>query len=256
MTLRQKVATLFASKNLKQRAKTGIILLLLAIATAIPFEGWLLRIALAGAMSLAALEIYTARIYGSPRKSTVIFDLVESLVIGVAVVFILFCVPSIPRIALFIVIAYGHDIAALFVGKLLGGKIENGQFVRGKLFTRQPFPTLSPKKTGEGCIGGIISSAILSFGFIYVANSRLGADFRLPEFILAGGGGVVALLGDLLGSITKRGLQLDDSGEVLGLFPGFSAAENLLAGHGGYLDRFDSLSLVVAVAAILQFALA
>ena len=111
---------------------------------------------------------------------------------------------------LIIITAFGTDIMAYFTGFALG---------KHKLC-----PKISPKKTIEGSIGGILGSVILSglFGYFFVP------DILLHCIIIGVLGGIVSQFGDLTASIFKRKMGIKDYG-------------NLIPGHGGILDRFDSV---------------
>ncbi|QAT43137.1 phosphatidate cytidylyltransferase [Aminipila luticellarii] len=106
--------------------------------------------------------------------------------------------------------AFGTDIMAYFTGYFLG---------KHKLC-----PTISPKKTIEGSVGGILGSVILCGLFGYFLIPRL----LMHCIILGILGGVVSQFGDLTASIFKRKMGIKDYG-------------NLIPGHGGILDRFDSV---------------
>lgn len=111
---------------------------------------------------------------------------------------------------LIVLTAFGTDIMAYFTGMLIG---------KHKLC-----PKISPKKTIEGSIGGIIGSVVLCgvFGWIFVP--RLFVHCVIIGVI----GGVISQFGDLTASIFKRKMGIKDYG-------------NLIPGHGGILDRFDSV---------------
>ncbi|MCK8826280.1 phosphatidate cytidylyltransferase [Natroniella acetigena] len=100
-----------------------------------------------------------------------------------------------------------------------------GAYFVGMNFGKHPLaPRISPNKTIEGAVGGLIGSIIVTIIF-----GRYFLEFNyLTGFILGGLIGVVAQLGDLAVSIFKRDAQIKDSGE-------------LIPGHGGILDRIDSL---------------
>lgn len=103
------------------------------------------------------------------------------------------------------------DSCAFFVGSLLKGP---------KLY-----PALSPKKTISGAIGGLCGAIVV--GFVFYHWIRL--SIPLGGWLLfALGISLVGQIGDLVESAIKRSLQVKDSG-------------TLLPGHGGVLDRFDSL---------------
>jgi phosphatidate cytidylyltransferase len=110
-----------------------------------------------------------------------------------------------------------NDTVAYFVGKWKGKK---------KLI-----PRISPGKTVEGTIGGIISSTITGGVMNLIFKSPLEYSWAFSfGFII----GVVAVFGDLVESLIKRSLGVKDSGGIL-------------PGHGGVLDRFDSLIVVFPV---------
>lgn len=114
---------------------------------------------------------------------------------------------------LILISAWGCDTCAYCVGKLVGRK--------------KIFPQLSPKKTLAGCIGGVAGAALI--GAIYVAC--LGA--REPKTIcliavICGLGGIASMVGDLAASAVKRNKNIKDFGK-------------LIPGHGGIMDRFDSV---------------
>lgn len=106
---------------------------------------------------------------------------------------------------------YGSDTGAYFAGRFFG---------KHKMIER-----ISPKKTWEGFFGGWAAGFLLSFGLSFLYGRSLNPTLNLLLCILAP---VFAELGDLCFSAYKRGCGLKD----------FS---NLLPGHGGVLDRVDSL---------------
>lgn len=116
-----------------------------------------------------------------------------------------------------IVITWANDTAAYFTGVYLG---------RNRLW-----PRLSPKKTWEGTVGGLIGSGLfaLAFYLLFEPPVGLGAAAVVAFGIV---GGVLGLFGDLSISMLKRQIGVKDSGNV---FPG----------HGGMLDRMDSLLFVM-----------
>jgi phosphatidate cytidylyltransferase len=118
-----------------------------------------------------------------------------------------------PRVLLvFLVSVWVNDSAAYLVGSRWG--------------RRQLAPVLSPKKTWEGSIGGLVASALVSWG----ALVWLEAEERWQILGLLVVAGVAAQLGDLVESLLKRAAEVKDSGA-------------LLPGHGGLLDRLDAIIL-------------
>lgn len=116
-------------------------------------------------------------------------------------------------------IAWSCDIGAYFFGKKFG---------KNKLC-----PYISPKKTVEGAIGGMISSFIYAFLFCFFwqYTFKIYNINYLTVAIMAILGAPIAILGDLCFSLIKRLLSVKDFGEII-------------PGHGGVLDRFDSVIFV------------
>ena len=118
------------------------------------------------------------------------------------------------RMALPFVIAFGSDTGAYFTGMLLG---------KHKLA-----PHISPKKTIEGAVGGAVTGALCAFAYGCLLQ-KLG--FGVNQISLTGFGlvgSLVSQLGDLTFSAFKRQYAIKDYGKIL-------------PGHGGVLDRFDSI---------------
>jgi phosphatidate cytidylyltransferase len=123
------------------------------------------------------------------------------------------------------IVAFITDAGAYFVGITFG--------------KRHIFPNVSPKKSLEGCIGGIatVIAASALYGVILKFAAGLSPDFfALCLYGLLGG--VVTELGDLAFSLIKREFGVKDYG-------------NLLPGHGGILDRFDSMIFAAPVLYLL-----
>ncbi len=124
-----------------------------------------------------------------------------------------------PSLLLFaLVIVWAADVGAYFSGK---------QFGRVKLA-----PMISPGKTWEGVLGGLVLVAI----FAVVGNYWIGSDLRTLVPFCVGVAGI-SIVGDLTVSMFKRTSGIKDSGT---LFPG----------HGGVLDRVDSVSAASPVFAL------
>lgn len=121
------------------------------------------------------------------------------------------------------------DTLAYIVGVLIGGKI----------FKTRLSEKISPKKSIEGFIGGILGVFISTYGFIYIYKEFFRADLfekiNLNEaIILSILIALFSVLGDLFESKLKREFGVKDSGTIL-------------LGHGGFLDRFDSAMFVMPV---------
>ena len=119
--------------------------------------------------------------------------------------------------------AFGCDTGAYFTGYFLG---------KNKLC-----PVLSPKKTIEGSVGGIITSIVLCLLYGVWINKTYPMD-NVNVLLLCGligfAGSIISQIGDLAASSIKRQVGIKDYG-------------NLMPGHGGVLDRFDSVIMTAPV---------
>lgn len=120
---------------------------------------------------------------------------------------------------------------------------DSGAYIIGSLMAKRPqgnhkmFPRVSPAKSWEGLIGGVVFSLIAGYVFYQVGwTDTLGltAYPLLDSFLFAVVISVFGTLGDLMESLLKRTLGVKDSGKFM-------------PGHGGVLDRFDSLLLATPV---------
>jgi phosphatidate cytidylyltransferase len=123
-------------------------------------------------------------------------------------------------------LTWSSDTGAYFVGRLLG--------------RRKLMPSVSPAKTIEGSLGGVALSVVMCWAFVRMMLAPNGQLALTPVGIVVFGVliAVAAQVGDLFESLLKREAQVKDS-------------SGLLPGHGGFLDRVDSLLFVLPVAALL-----
>ena len=154
-------------------------------------------------------------------------------------------------IAGFSAMVYLHDFHEggkyLYLLTFIGAWVpDTFAYFTGVLFGKHKLiPDVSPKKTVEGAIGGLVFCVLAFVGFALVYNHFLTPEVGIPEnslalpvMLMAAIGlvaGVVSMVGDLTMSLIKRHYGIKDFGKIL-------------PGHGGFLDRFDS---VIAVAIIL-----
>lgn len=137
------------------------------------------------------------------------------------------------------VLVWVADIGAYFSGRLLGGK----------LFTRKLAPSISPGKTWEGVLGGLLGVALCALFWMQVEQRVVLDSVSIYGKLWQHGGWVTAIaivwltawsvVGDLVESLIKRSAGVKDS-------------SNLLPGHGGVLDRLDALLPVLPMAMMLQ----
>lgn len=120
-----------------------------------------------------------------------------------------------------IIAAWGTDIFAYLVGKACG---------------KHKFTDVSPKKSIEGCIGGLIGGVLMILGYTYVINNTLNFNISyLYITLVAIFLSAIGQIGDLAASTIKR-------------YAGVKDFSNLIPGHGGMLDRLDSVIFVAPFA--------
>lgn len=120
---------------------------------------------------------------------------------------------------LIFVIAFTTDTAAYFIGKSIGN--------------RKIAPLISPKKTIAGSVGGVVVAALCTILYGTILSSYF--SFVLPWYlylIIGVFGSIAGQCGDLMASMIKRKAKIKDFGTIL-------------PGHGGILDRFDSILFII-----------
>jgi phosphatidate cytidylyltransferase len=111
----------------------------------------------------------------------------------------------------------------------------------GSFIGKTPLSPISPKKTWEGTIGGIVLSVlVVALLFSYMGPGQIAWPFTGWIAAIALVASITGTLGDLLESKLKRMAGVKDSG-------------SFMPGHGGFLDRFDSLLLATTSVGILLF---
>lgn len=120
--------------------------------------------------------------------------------------------------------AWGNDTCAYCVGVLFG--------------KHKMSPKLSPKKSIEGFVGGVVGAAILgvlyALLFGYITKEPVTAGLIIAFAAICGIGGMISVVGDLAASAIKRQYEIKDYGK-------------LIPGHGGILDRFDSMIMTAPI---------
>jgi phosphatidate cytidylyltransferase len=177
------------------------------------------------ALAVTLVVLLAWRLPGGPagylRDVTAsVFTLAYVPLLGLFVALMLSAPDGARRVLLFIIVTVSSDIGGYFAGIAIG---------------RHPMaPVISPKKTWEGFAGSVV--ACLAAGAIALPLLLHGHVWQ--GLILGAAAVVAATLGDLVESMIKRDLEIKDMGTV---FPG----------HGGAMDRLDSLLVVAPVAWLL-----
>lgn len=124
-------------------------------------------------------------------------------------------------VALVFLCSWGCDTCAYCVGVLIG--------------KHKMAPKLSPKKSVEGAIGGLAGAALLGMLYALAINRWGGASASPASYaLICFVGGMISMVGDLAASAIKRNHEIKDYG-------------TLIPGHGGILDRFDSVIFTAPV---------
>ena len=140
----------------------------------------------------------------------------------------------------YVVDARGGTVLVMFP-VLLTWATDVGAYTFGRMFgAHKLLKSVSPSKTIEGSIGGLVLSVIIGWFYVpLVLHPYAQLALRpAPLILFAVGVSVVAQIGDLAESLLKREAGVKDSSTII-------------PGHGGVLDRFDSLLFVLPVAALL-----
>ena len=121
--------------------------------------------------------------------------------------------------------SWGCDTCAYCVGKLIG--------------KHKMSPVLSPKKSVEGAIGGVLGTMLLTYIYASVFSAQMGITQTNVWMLslISAVGALISMVGDLTASAIKRNYDVKDYGK-------------LIPGHGGILDRFDS---VIFTAPVIYF---
>lgn len=179
---------------------------------------YLLMWLIASLMVLMACYVIAYPKYNSEQMTMLFFGLIYVTVMLSFVFKVRFVQNGILYVWLIFIGAWGSDTCAYCVGKLLG---------KHKLPSK-----LSPNKTIEGCLGGIIGAALI--GFLFALAFFKNTDYWWQFAVIGAISSVISQIGDLTASAIKRNHEIKDYG-------------NLIPGHGGILDRFDSIIFIAPI---------
>lgn len=126
--------------------------------------------------------------------------------------------------------SWGCDTCAYCVGMLIG--------------KHKMAPKLSPKKSVEGAVGGVVGAALLGVAYAAAISGHISENenYMVSFAMICAAGALISMVGDLAASAIKRNHGIKDYGK-------------LIPGHGGILDRFDSVIFIAPVIYYLAQAL-
>lgn len=182
------------------------------------FDGqkYVTLMAIAALMMLMSLYVFTFPKYRTEEVAVAFFGVFYVAVMLSYLYQVRAMTDGIYMVWLIVISSWGCDTSAYCVGMLLG---------KHKLA-----PVLSPKKSIEGAVGGVAGAALLGFLFATLYGNRM-TEITNPQVacaIACAIAAVISQIGDLAASAIKRNHDIKDYG-------------HLIPGHGGILDRFDSM---------------
>lgn len=258
------------TRSFLERTVSGIILVAIALVTIILGEDILL--VTTGAISLIGFY-ELAKVFGMERKlpgmlgylaTAVYYALLRMDLSGYLLLFFILYLIVLLAVYVFTFPKFhGDEIMAVFFGMFYVvlmlsyiyqvRDMEDGKYVVwliflcswgcdtcaylvGVMFGKHKMaPVLSPKKSVEGGIGGVAGAALLGFIYAYIFQEHIALEHPLILFpAVCAVGGLISQIGDLAASGIKRNHEIKDYG-------------TLIPGHGGILDRFDSVIITAPI---------
>lgn len=221
-------------KNFRVRVLCGFGLAAAAIASLFTFDGVPFKILFGVFAAISGVELLSFFKKTTSFKN-VILAIIEAMFLFYGSIYI----AQINVIEIWLVIfgVCSYDVFAYLCGKAFGGKV----FKKSR-----PFPHISKNKTWEGTILGLAASVGL-VGLLLVVLGRTDYIYLLC--------GPLALAGDLFESYLKRQFKVKDSNEIVIKNKFFEKLEFVVGGtegHGGFLDRLDSLVFTSTVLLIIS----
>ncbi len=150
------------------------------------------------------------------------------------VIVTVFGIIYIPFFLMFITLTRQLDYGKYFVWFIFAGAwvTDSFAYLIGSKFGKHKFSKISPNKSIEGSISGIIATSIFYGVFSYYLNVNIGLELNCIIMVIIGAIiSVISQIGDLAASSIKRYCDIKDFGSIM-------------PGHGGILDRFDSIILI------------
>lgn len=180
-------------------------------------------------LALILLILFTIEVFGKKNR-----DIKDVAITFLGIAYIIFTLVFVPRI-------YAMEQGKIFLFMFFFAVwfSDGFAYVIGRHFGKHHFTSISPKKTIEGSVGGVIGAIIANLILVIVCNLCFSMNLSyiytiLISIVLS----IIGQIGDLAASSIKRYTNKKDFG-------------NLIPGHGGILDRFDSILLAAPFAYML-----
>lgn len=219
--------------NFRVRLIVSVLLIIIAVLFLSFFKGVPFKVFFGFFAIIAAIELFSffKKSHNTTNIILTVFEIAFLILGSISI-----AQKSVFSIVLIIFGVCGYDVFAYAFGRLFGGKIFPNS---------RPFPHISKNKTWEGTFMGILSSFILT-SIILIANNSDAYIYLICA--------PLAVAGDLFESMLKRTFKIKDSNEIVIKNKVFECLELLVggnAGHGGYLDRIDSIAFTSAFLLLL-----
>jgi len=143
----------------------------------------------------------------------------------------------VPFLLSFVYFVRDHNVYFVWLILISASASDTFAYLIGRVWGRHKLTgTPSPGKSWEGCIGGILGAAVIGFiyGYLVVHFAGINHPMVINAMAVSIMGAIFSQLGDLFASAIKRSVEIKDFGKIL-------------PGHGGVLDRFDSIIVAAPV---------
>ncbi|MDY4001326.1 MAG: phosphatidate cytidylyltransferase [Streptococcus orisratti] len=219
------VAEMLRMKRLEFLSFEGVLAMLAAFVLTVPLDNYLSFLPVDASLSVYSLIVFLI-LAGTVLSSTYSFDdatypIAASFYVGIGFHNLVTArMDGLDKVILALFIVWATDIGAYMIGR---------QFGKHKLL-----PKVSPNKTIEGSLGGILAAVLVGAAFMLFDKSVYAPHSFLVMLVLIILFSIFGQFGDLVESAIKRHFGVKDSGK-------------LIPGHGGILDRFDSMIFVFPI---------
>lgn len=220
------VAEIFKMKQLEIFSFEGLLTMIATFVLTVPMEQYFRFLPVDASTStytilIFALLIGTVVNHGRYSFEDVLFPIASSFYVGIGFQSLVNArISGLDKVLLALLIVWATDIGAYFIGKTYG--------------QRKLLPEVSPNKTIEGSLGGVASATLVGVIFMIIRPSVYAPYNFFIMLLLVIFLSIFGQIGDLVESALKRHFDVKDSGKFI-------------PGHGGVLDRFDSMIFVFPI---------
>ncbi len=219
-------AELIKMHRLAPNSIEGVLAMLASLVLALPLQNYLTFLPTDGNYTAYAIVVFlllgsTVFNIGHYNYSDVVFPIASSFYVGIGFhSLILARMAGLNKVFFALCLVWATDIGAYLIGRQIG--------------RRKLLPKVSPNKTVEGFVGGILSAVVVAIIFLIFDKSLLAGYSFGMMLLLVVIFSIFSQFGDLVESAIKRHFGVKDSGKII-------------PGHGGILDRFDGMIFVFPI---------